>query len=64
MPPANITNWSGPERHKSKKAELQYPQVVTDVFNVNNGQQSSTPSALLCAMQDLIKNVDEQGQDC
>ena len=64
MPPANRTYQSGPERHKTKKAKLQHPQVVTDVFNVNNGQQSSTPSALLSAIQDLIKKVNELGQDC
>ena len=64
MPPADRTNRSGPERLKTKKAKLQHLRVVTDVFNVNNGQQSSTPSALLSAIQDLIKKVDELGQDC
>ena len=52
MPPGKITNRSDPERHNNKKAKR---QIVTDVFNVNNGQQSSTPNALLSAMQDLIK---------
>ena len=52
MPPGKITNRSDPERHNNKKAKS---NVVTEVLNVNNGQQSSTPSALFSAIQDLIK---------
>jgi hypothetical protein len=52
MPPDKITNRSDAERHNNKKSKR---QVVTDVLNVNNGQQSSNPNALLSAMQDLIK---------
>jgi hypothetical protein len=63
MPPGKRTNRSGPEQHNNKKAKHRCPQVVTDVFNVNNGRQSSTPNALLSAIQDLIKKVDEQGQE-
>ena len=63
MPPARKTNRSGSERHNKKKAKHQGPQVITDVINVSNGQRSSTPSALLSANQDLIKKIDEQGQE-
>jgi len=63
MPPGKRTNRSGTERHNTKKAKHHHPQVVTDVFNVNNGRQSSIPSDLLSAIQDLIKKVDEQGQE-
>jgi hypothetical protein len=59
MPPAKITNRSGPVRHNTKKAKRHHPQhVVTDNINVNKGHQS-----LLSAIQDLIKKVDEQGED-
>ena len=55
MPPTKRTNRSGPEQNNTKKAKRQHPQVVTDEFNLNNGQPSSTQNALLSAMQDLIK---------
>ena len=55
MPPTKRTNRSGPERNNTKRAKRQHPQVVTDEFNSNNGQPSSTQNAVLSAMQDLIK---------
>jgi hypothetical protein len=59
MPPVKITNQSGPVRHNTKQAKREHPQqVVTDNINVNNGHKS-----LLSAMQDLIKKVDEQGEE-